>query len=389
MSRPGDLKSEIVVEITDLSRSGTGVARGEDGRVVFVPFTAPGDLVRAKITKSDKRFSEADLLEVLRPSAIRQKPPCPVFGRCGGCQWQHIPYEMQWATKVKGALQALARVQVTAPSQIEELPADQIWNYRNRVQLRGFKSELGFYVARSHERVAVDSCAIARPELNAIFAETREAGQKFESPYKVELEILPDGTIRTHWNSAHGAGGFRQVHDEQNVKLRTWVAGAVTPGLHIYDLFGGSGNLGKTVAARALAVDCVDVGAPEGTQIEGLPELRFHRSPVAKWIVAAARIKNEARLQAPLEKTSRPEKAAKASAILDPPREGLGDDHDKIISALETLNVQEIVAVGCESDAWARDVSRLIKRGWKFERVAFLDLFPQTPHVECLALFKV
>jgi 23S rRNA (uracil1939-C5)-methyltransferase len=378
------LPSEITLEITDLSRSGTGVARGEGGRVVFVPFTAPGDLVRAKITKSDKRFSEADLLEVLRPSAIRQKPPCPVFGKCGGCQWQHIPYEMQWATKVKGALQALARVQVPVPQQIDELPADQIWNYRNRVQLRGFKSELGFYAARSHERVAVDSCAIARPELNAIFAETLEEGRKFESPYKVELEILPDGTTRTLWNSAHGAGGFRQVHDEQNLKLRTWVAAAITPGLHVYDLFGGSGNLGKTVAARALAVDCVDVGAPEGTQVEGLPELRFHRSPVAKWIVAAAR--SEARL----ERTSNPAKApSKASAILDPPREGLGDDHDKIVSALEALNVQEIVAVGCESDAWARDVSRLIKRGWKLERVGFLDLFPQTPHVECLALFKV
>jgi 23S rRNA (uracil1939-C5)-methyltransferase len=401
---------ELTLEITDLSRSGTGVARGEDGRVVFVPFTAPGDVVKVKLTKVDKRYAQAEMIEIVRPSPQRQTPPCPVFGKCGGCQWQHIPYEMQWATKFKGVLQALTRVQVEVPKQVEELPAEKIWNYRNRIQLRGFRSELGFYAAKSHDRVAIDSCAIARPELNAILAETKEAGSKYEVPYKVELEVLADGSTRSVWNSSHGAGGFRQVHDEQNEKLKAWVSSSVTPGRHVYDLYGGSGNLGKAVAAQSLAVDCVDVGAPQGSIVEGFPQIRFHQSSVAKWI------SNEARGQQKGVTPSQPQnpqnvagnssgsfrdssansslKSSRGpseprSAILDPPREGLGEDHEKISAALEALNVQEIIAVGCEPDAWARDVSRWIKRGWKLERVAVLDLFPQTPHIESLALLKV
>jgi 23S rRNA (uracil1939-C5)-methyltransferase len=391
---------ELTLEITDLSRSGTGVGRGEDGRVVFVPFTAPGDVVKVKLTKVDKRYAQAEMIEIVRPSPHRQTPPCPVFGKCGGCQWQHIPYEMQWATKFKGVLQALARVQVELPKRVEELPAEKIWNYRNRIQLRGFRSELGFYAAKSHERIAIDSCAIARPELNAILSETREAGLKYEVPYKVELEVLADGTTRSIWNAGHGAGGFRQVHDEQNEKLKAWVSSAVTPGRHVYDLYGGSGNLGKTVAFQSLAVDCVDVGAPQGSVVEGLPQIRFHQSAVAKWISNEARktatsskLQNSQNISENSSGKSSPDSSRNLSeprsAILDPPREGLGEDHEKISAALEALNVQEIVAVGCEPDAWARDVSRWIKRGWKLERVAVLDLFPQTPHVESLALLKV
>src|SRR4051812_16815630 len=98
------MENEVVVRITDLSRGGAGVSRDESGRVVFVPYSAPGDLVRVRIVETDKRYSQGEILEILEPSSDRQTPPCPAFGKCGGCQWQHLPYSLQWDTKANGIL---------------------------------------------------------------------------------------------------------------------------------------------------------------------------------------------------------------------------------------------------------------------------------------------
>lgn len=365
------MTSEQTLRIQDLARGGAGVARDESGRVVFVPYTAPGDLVRVRITETKKNYAQAELIEVIEPSPQRQAPPCPVFGRCGGCQWQHLPYELQWKTKVQGVLHALSRVQVTPPGPPEELPAERIWDYRNRVQLRGFEGELGFFAAGTNDRVAVDRCAIARPEINAVWEGTRAEGARFDRPYKVEVEVLPDGGVRKSWNSSHGALGFRQIHDEQNEKLKAWVTRSLTPGGALLDLFGGAGNLSLGLVERMAKIDCVDTGAPKGLQPGA--GYTFHRQPVTSWIV---------------KKASANPRPAYSSAILDPPREGLGADFTAIAQALESLGVREIAAVGCDPDAWARDVSRFVKRGWNLTSVAILDLFPQTPHVESLALLR-
>lgn len=361
----------ITITIHDLARGGAGVARDESGRVIFVPYTAPGDKVRVRVTDAKKNYAQAELVEVLEPSPQRVKAPCPVFGRCGGCQWQHLPYELQWKTKVGGVLQALSRVQVTLPGAPEELPAERVWEYRNRVQMRGAGQELGFFEAGSNNRVPVDRCAIARPEINAVWEEVRAEGARLPRSYKVEVEVMADGSILKSWNSAHGAQGFRQVHDEQNLKLQNWVAQNLTPGGRLLDLFGGSGNLSLGLRGKMTGIDCVDTGAPRDSG--QMPGYSFHQAAASKWIA---------------KKASQPSVARYQSAIVDPPREGLGSDASVIISSLELLGVTELVAVGCDPDAWARDLSRFIKAGWRLEKAAVLDLFPQTPHVESLALLR-
>ena len=357
----------MIVKITDLSRGGAGVARDASGRVIFVPFTAPGDQARVRLLEETRRYAQAELLEIVEPSPIRQDPACPVFGRCGGCEWQHIPYDIQWQTKSRGVLHALERVQVPIPAESELMPAEQIWNYRNRIQLRGFGEEVGFFAARSHDRVPIDECSVARPEINRALPEVREEGRSATRPYKVEIEVLSDGSIRKNWNSRHAAGGFRQIHDQQNEKLRNWVTTALAPGGRVLDLFGGAGNLGAPVSMQAESVDCVDLSAPEGTLLRDYPRLHFHRSPVLKWVLRRRSGENY------------------TTAILDPPREGLGEDFPDIASSLEQMGVRELIAVGCDPDSWARDVSRWVRRGWRVGRLGVLDLFPQTSHVESLA----
>jgi 23S rRNA (uracil1939-C5)-methyltransferase len=366
---------ELELEITGLSRSGAGLGRDATGRVVFVPFTAPGDTVRVRITSEEKRYAEAELLEVVKPSPDRVVPPCPIFGRCGGCEWQHLPYPMQWDTKKGGVAHALGRVQVdTAGIPVEELPAERIWEYRNRVQLRGFRDELGFYARRSKKIVSiVDKCHIARPELNAQLGPVKEAGRGRPREYKVELEVFPDGEVTEAWNAGHSAQGFRQVHDEQNEKLQGWVRAKLAGGPVLLDLYGGRGNLSRGVRDLYPEIHCVDVGSyaenPEGTPAG----YNFHKAPVLPWLQ-----RNVDLLR----------KATAIDAILDPPREGLGTDLAAIVELFKGLAIRRLLMVGCDADSWARAVGRLDHYGWKVRELGALDFFPQTHHVEALAVLE-
>jgi tRNA/tmRNA/rRNA uracil-C5-methylase (TrmA/RlmC/RlmD family) len=305
---------------------------------------------------------------------MRITPRCPVFGRCGGCQWQHLPYSLQWQTKARGVRHALDRVQgiYPAPEAWIELPAEQIWEYRNRVQLRGVGDKVGFYSAGSRDLVSVDRCDIARSEINGVLPEIRAEGARRDRPYKVEVEVFPGGEVRKFWNARHAAGGFRQVHDAQNEKMRRFVRDTLSPGRRLIDLFGGSGNLSAPLADRMSAIHCVDVSAPRERPADAPANLAFYRADVLFWL---------------LKKAIPP--GIPTSAIIDPPREGLGSGFGEIAPALEALGVDEIVAVGCDPDAWARDLSRWIRRDWRIEKIAVVDLFPQTPHVESIALLRL
>jgi 23S rRNA (uracil1939-C5)-methyltransferase len=187
--------------------------------VVFVPFTAPGDEVEAEVTQSKKNYFEGAQTKVISPSPNRAIPPCPVFTRCGGCTWQHIPYGLQFETKKKGLLFAFKRTGIDLSGvPIDEMPAETQYHYRNRVQLRGESKEkkIGFYARGGNDIVAIDHCPIARHEINQIMPKLAEEGFKTFQEFKLEIEVSEDGSIKHAFNRGHAAFGFRQVNDEQN-----------------------------------------------------------------------------------------------------------------------------------------------------------------------------
>jgi tRNA/tmRNA/rRNA uracil-C5-methylase (TrmA/RlmC/RlmD family) len=365
---------QIEIQIHDLSRGGSGVGKDASGCIIFVPFTAAGDRVRVEIIKRYKNYADAQLLEVLTPSPLRVKPPCPVFGRCGGCEWQHLPYEHQWKTKVDGVLHALKRVQVDAPTEVTPFPAEKQWHYRNRIQLRGNGQEAGFFARHSKSLVAIETCEIAREEINARLPAIRAKGAASGSEYKVEVEVLPNGQTRESWNSKHAALGFRQVHDEQNSKLQDYVSRKLRYSGFLFDLYGGSGNLSLGLAARFRSVYCVDLSAGPEKGVHVPENFQFGRSAVLPWLGRV--VKSGAIQKGP------------NSAIVDPPREGLGGDLPAIESALTALKVSELIAVGCDTDRWATDLKKWTNLGWTLQSVAVLDLFPQTHHVESIAVLQ-
>ncbi|MDN5363553.1 MAG: rRNA (uracil1939-C5)-methyltransferase [Eubacteriales bacterium] len=160
---------QVEIEITGIGSRGQGVGRHE-GMVVFVPGALPGEVVRAEIKEQKKNFARAELTEVLRPSPHRRDPFCPYFGRCGGCQLQHMSYEAQLAMKERIVRDALERIgRFSAPAVKPVLGMDEPSGYRNKVhyQVGGEKGNLalGFYEEESHRLVALDHCPLVDPAL--------------------------------------------------------------------------------------------------------------------------------------------------------------------------------------------------------------------------------
>ncbi len=271
-------------------------------------------------------------------------------------------------------MQALTRAGVSSAGiPLVEFPAPEgeRFHYRNRIQLRGEGTKLGFLARGSKSLVPVETCAIARGELNSKFPALREQGARTPGPYKVEIEVAEDGAVHAHWNQKHAQGGFRQVHDAQNARLRQWVEARVPDDQRVLDLFGGSGNLSLSLAYRSREVHCVDLG--KNALAKAVPaSFRLVRGDVARWLDGF-----------------RPTTAAPTLAILDPPREGLGADFARIAEGLARVKAHTILAIGCDADSFARDVSRFSRRGWALTELGALDFFPQTPHVEALAVLRV
>ncbi|MBI4924405.1 MAG: class I SAM-dependent RNA methyltransferase [Bdellovibrio sp.] len=377
----------IEVQVKDLSRGGAGVSKDPGGKVVFIPYTVPGDVVSVEIVQENKHYAQGELIEILKPSPDRvSPPPCPVFGKCGGCEWQHVPYSLQWETKVKGVMHALKRVNVALPLIIEEFPAQKVWEYRNRIQLRGFRDQIGFYASKSHDLVSIDKCFIAHPLINFNLCKIKADGSKLEKFYKVEVTVTntQQEVLQTIWNAPHGALGFRQINFEQNEKLKHWIAENLTPNnvrslkhnVVLYDLYGGNGNLSLDLISNFKQIYCVDTHIPSEEEIETLcvsGNYQFCKSSVLSWLIRQ-RKKNML--------------SAHGSAILDPPREGLGSEFREIVLALDELKVNEVIIVGCDVDAFVRDISKFIKRDWKLKKIAIFDFFPQTHHVESVALME-
>jgi 23S rRNA (uracil1939-C5)-methyltransferase len=350
------------------------VGKLETGAVVFVPFTAPGDEIEVNLLKTTKNYSEGEISKLIHPSELRVTPPCPVFGKCGGCAWQHLPYELQFETKTKGLLHALKRAGVeTETVPLDKLPADETYGYRNRIQLRGDPDDktLGFYIRGQNSIVPIEQCPIARKEINDALPGLAAAGfQKFKEEFKLEIEVLENGKVRHVFNEGHAAFGFRQVNDTQNEKLKAWVATHVLDAELLLDLYGGHGNLSLPLQSRFSEIRCVDVSVPETRS--SFPNFHYEKKDILKWSRS-----HEAN----------PTFAKRTSVILDPPREGLGAHFSEIEAKISKYPVQSLILVGCDVDSFVRDTSRFVKQGYRLARLGVLDLFPQTPHVESLALF--
>ncbi|HEX2692048.1 MAG TPA: TRAM domain-containing protein [Kofleriaceae bacterium] len=375
----------IELDITALAAGGDGVGRDANGRVTFVPRSAPGDRVRARIVHATSSFARAELTEIVTPGAARSVPACPHFEKgCGGCQWQHVTRAEQRAAKqaiVAGALRKLEGVRVHP---IHDPGPALGWRRRARFHVE--RGRAGLYVLGSQRVLPIEHCPQLEPALDAAYAVVAAA-----TPPDGELALLcaHDGRIAVAteraWRGAARlvgragiagvlAGGephgevvlevepglwgspwdFAQANRAGNAALIAQVREALGPGPgRLLELYAGAGNFTRGFFADGWEVVSTDAVAPA----QPLPG--FHAGPVKDVL---AHISHSER--------------SWDAIVLDPPRTGAAEAIEGILRAAPRM----IVYVSCDVATLARDAARLT--GYRASDAWPFDVMPETAHIE-------
>ena len=417
-----------ILNIDTLSYGPYGIGR-LDGKAIMVPHTAPGDSIETRIVEAKERYALGEAVRVIEPSPLRRTPPCPYVGECGGCSWQHLRYDAQVKAKEQSVVDALRRIGKLDGYELRPIiSSTRELGYRRRIRLQvGPNKQLGFFGAGSHRLVEIESCLIASEPLNERLDSLRRWARELETPIEhIELvsgdgpgeiigvaqadgdfaprdeerceELIADGHFaglivaghdwRKTWGNAAltvnsideisltvDADVFTQVNPEGNLQILRvlLVAGEFQPVDRVLELYCGAGNFTLSIAKRVR-----EVCAVEGHRAAiacGKLNAQKHGLENIRW-TAAAVPQTAARL------TSRRERFDKI--VLDPPRAGAKD----LDADLAALGAKKILYVSCNPTTLARDLAALAKRGYTLRMVQPIDLFPQTFHVETLAVME-
>ncbi|HEX8161779.1 MAG TPA: class I SAM-dependent RNA methyltransferase [Pyrinomonadaceae bacterium] len=397
-ARPGDVL-EVVVERVIPGGAGMAHARG---LTVFVPLAAPGDVLRVRVERVKGRVAFAALKEIVEPGPERVEPPCPYFGRCGGCDFQQLNYEAQLRAKVEIIRDCLRRIaRLEAPAEIPVTPSPAAWRYRSRARWQHDARErrLGYYELASHRVVDVAECPVVVPELQATLARLRasvvehaadaEAAREFEAvagddgvsldpPLSEEDSRERTREIAGERYSFDASCFFQINHALLGALVREALGGAGPPAEagggrdgSAVDLYCGVGLFTLPLARRFARVTGVEANpaaaayARRNLSDAGLAHARVETAPVGAWLARRARGHARADL-----------------LLLDPPRTGA--EHGAIAGIL-ALRPRRIAYVSCDPATLARDLRELSAGGYRLDSVAAFDMFPQTHHVETVA----
>lgn len=375
---------EIEVKIDKMVNRGKGLARVND-QVIFVPYSAPDDVLKVKVLKVSKNFVDAEIIEILKPSRIRVAAPCPYYTECGGCNFQHIEYPKQVEIKdnlVKETLQRALGIK-ESDGFLPPIYSPKPWNYRNRIQIHIENNKFGFIKRNSNTIVPIETCLIAEPALNA---ELLTFENNHNLPKLDKVELLLDKNLTVHHRDLNTQGQpvlFSQINRFANEVLVDLVVSRVlgyNPKARIYDLYSGDGNFLIAIAGALKERECVGV--------EMNPELvKLGRIEIANLKLKAKYILSNVKNF--VESVSFD---ASDIIILDPPR--IGCDA-KTMMVLGSAPREKVIYISCEPTTLARDLKLVQETAlrWglvlKIDSVQTLDMFPQTEHIETVLEFSI
>jgi len=405
---------EFQVRIDKLVYGGEGLGR-LDGRVIFVPFSAPGDMLLVRTLESRKGFTRAEIREILHPSASRRMPACRYFGICGGCHWQHVEYCTQLEAK-RSILEEIFRHRFPETHQIEiglkPCPAEYGYRSRARIQVRrsAVGLTLGFFRMRSHAVEQIEECPLLRPLLNNALAALRARFAKSPpSAGVLEIEIAASEDTQ-RWNcSPPGPEGECRIASssrggEEDCLLVRKIRGfaySVSPSSFFQANDFMISNLVSSVMSlvqEAGPGSALDLYA--GVGLFTLPLARYSREVVAvestaisaglcRVNVAAAGLDNVTVIQADvgewLNAAISPPAPDVDLVLLDPPRAGAGRT---IMDHLPRIEAKTVIYVSCDPQTLARDLVALREHGYRIDFVEGLDLFPQSYHFETVVRLR-
>ncbi|CAN5562846.1 hypothetical protein BH20VER3_BH20VER3_07920 [soil metagenome] len=347
------MQREVDLQIDDIAFGGKGVGRVE-GKAVFVPFTIAGEQVAVRIVREKKSFAEAELVSVHQASPERIPPPCPYFGRCGGCSYQHMTYEHQLHWKSRQVAQALRRIgKFREPPLRPIVPSPREYEYRNRITVHAENGVVGFFRHDAHRLIDVERCPIAAPEVNEELA-TLRARRPRDGHY----------TLRAQ----RGPRVFSQINDAVAAHLGDTIAGLIPPDQALLiDAYCGAGFFGKRLLdkfPRLIGIDwdvhAIDAAKANATAVETYlaGDIALH---LGEQLASAD--------------------ARRTTMIVDPPATGLDA---QVREVLRQNPIGTLLYVSCNPPTLSRDLADL-DAAYRLESVTPFDMFPQTAEIEVLA----
>jgi len=408
----GDL---IELELTEIVYGGNAFGR-YDGKAVFVPYSLPGERVEVRLVDDRKRYAVGEVVRVLTPSPERVTPPCEYFGpgKCGGCQWQHIDYPAQLVYKEKIVRDQLARFAGLRDAVIyPTIPSPDPWAYRSHATLHVTgDGRLGYVATDGRSILPIDNCTIIRPELLELLrslspediagarrvrlqagsasddlllvaTDTSDPQDEQTSPPSPDVRPTEDERVVTAENAnvsytVYGrtfqvtGGSFFQVNLPQATTLVELMLRRLDlkGDERVLDLYAGVGLFAAFLAAEVRQVTAIE-NSPLAAR-----DAQVNLAPFGNVLYVNDTVENA------LPKLS----GRFHAAVIDPPRSGMGP---RALAALLEHRPGRIVYVSCDPSSLARDVKALLDAGYTFVDAQPVDMFPQTYHVETVALLEL
>ena len=381
----------ISLSLTSWGRLGEAMGQWEETDV-FVAGGIPGEKVVAEVVRVHRRYAAASVIEVLEPSQWRVEPPCPYYGVCSGCQWQHVDYQHQLTIKQEKVADALQRVgDFSNPPVSPVTPSPIQYGYRNHARFTiNRDGDLGFVNRQTRQFVRIDRCMLMHEGINGPLAELQgkcaetsqlsiRSGQETRDTLVQPTLINPEISLATgqkfYGDSIDGhsfrvsSPSFFQVNVEQTVQVVQVIRQALDLKETdvLLDAYTGVGTFAVLMAPYVRKVIAVEESSA------ALADARLNTVGVPNIELVLG--KTEDVLPNLAEKPD--------AAILDPPRAGC---HPRTIECLIELSPPKIAYVSCDAETLGRDLKLLCESAYTLEQVVPLDMFPQTHHVECVAL---
>ncbi|WP_341503260.1 23S rRNA (uracil(1939)-C(5))-methyltransferase RlmD [Gallaecimonas sp. GXIMD4217] len=430
--KPAKAKSapkQVRLDVTALDLEGQGVARHQ-GRVCFVRGALPGETVLARVQDAGKKVAKGEVIKVLEASPHRIEPPCEYFGHCGGCQLQHLAGAEQLALKSQALVRELAKQGLAAETLCPPLVSAP-YGYRRTLRLAIKNGLVGLRERGSHKLVPIQHCAIAEPALSELLPTLLPLVKSLKAkkslghlelmalpPYRVALlritDSLPGGDIEQLrvWAADQelvlllqhqgleqlwprepiqlgyeldglelGLSGseFIQVNAAVNEQMVAQALAWLAPSEHerILDAFCGLGNFSLPLARRCKAlvgaegVKAMTDRAGANAEANGLGNCRF----------VTADLDDEQALELLLREPF-------DAVLLDPARPGAAALCQRLASLPAGTGPGRILYVSCNPSTFVRDAALLAQGGYRLDRLGLMDMFPQTGHVETMALLR-
>jgi 23S rRNA (uracil1939-C5)-methyltransferase len=359
--------AKAMVKIHGLSFSeGQGVGRSESGKVYFVDYACPEDLVEIEVYKDSKKFGFGRVANLIESSELRTSPRCSVFGKCGGCSLQHVNYEVQVDQKQKVLEKYLSKNSGFTLEPFES--CDQPYNYRTRIEVHVENNRWGFYKKKSKSLVFPENCHLVTEEIQKHLSQLNQT----DGHWHVDSSGIKP-------RSRGSEGIFEQINKNIDQKIKTYLLDIISESLttknitKIFDLYAGTGNYSLALAPYLQQVPFVAVELSQALIQKG--KSRASLSLKIDWICSD--------VVTYLKKTKANE-FQQSLIVVNPPRDGLDLNFKDELLKLEP---ELLIYVSCNPMTLFRDIDALSPK-YRLESLKGFDMFPQTMHFETVALLS-